>query len=196
MSEEDSPVPYEETVKPTKKERKEKLPTKKAWTEMVNKWLSLNNPEGDPEELLRLTKATQQYNNPNKTPEEREKAKVVQAIREERLRRQGLNPTDWAYHHSTQPSNFGSEYSGKSMEAPFTEEDMASTAARFPKDIDFFVMQGGISSGSEYVKEENPFKEIDHTWEIYVRVKPEQIEGSSPQIVSPHPQIEGPTSTE
>ncbi len=195
MSEEDSPIPYTETPKPAKKEKKEKLPTKKAWIETVQKWLKLN-PESDPAEVLRLTRAVQQYNNPNKNPEQRERARVVEALRQERLRKQGLDPTEWAYHSPTQPSNFGSEQNGKRMDAPFTEEDLTSTAARFPKDIDFFVMQGGISSGSEFIKEKNPFSVMDHWWEIYVRVKPQQIEGPSPQIVSPPPLIEGPTSTE
>ena len=191
MSEEDLPIPHEEKLKPA---RKEKLLSKKRWLETVQEWLKLN-PESDPAEVLRLTKAIQQYNNPNKTPEEREKARVVETLRQERLRQQGLDPTEWAYHHSTQPQNFGAS-GEKSMDAPFTEDDMADTASRLPRDIDFFVMLVGISSGSEFIKEENPFKVMNHWWEIYVRVKPQRIEGSSPQIVSPPPQIEGPTPTE
>ena len=54
-------------------------------------------------------------------------------------------------------------------------------STKFPKGIELFVIQGGISSGSEFVSQKNPFDSVFHTWEMYVRVKPEKI------IEAPHP---------
>ncbi len=167
-----------ENFHPTTKERKEKLPSKKRWMEMARQYQEIN-PQTQPGETMRRIRDIQDFKNPNKNTEEREKAVIVNNLRKKRLEQLGLNPDEWAYFYSTQPEGFGSQ----NMQAPLTEQDMAKISARLPEGIELFVIQGGISSGSEFVKEENPYQIMNHWWEIYVREKPYSIlEAPNPEL--------------
>lgn len=172
MPEKSSPEHY---TKPSKERR---LPSKKRWMEMVREYMEISATI-TPDEAFKRVKQIKYSSNPHLSVERREREKIAEMLRSERLRRQGFDPEKWALYTKVQPE----EFRAGNTSAEFTEADMAKWSAKFPKGIELFVTQGAISSGSEYVKEENPFKEIHHFWEVYVRVKPENIlEAPPPQL--------------
>ncbi len=180
MSEELSPEHY---PKPSK-ERKRKLPTKEEWHEQAKKMLRPKDLTA--KELVELHRFLDDSNNPFKTEEERQNARVINALRSEVLRRHGLNPDEWVFYTTTQPQDMKESKN----ETQLTEDDMKRLHNLLPDDIELFVAQGVTAPSliSYDKREENVFKTIPNHWEVYIREKPAQIHSTSPQIEGPKEQ--------
>lgn len=164
------------------KTKKRKLRTRKAWMENAEKLKDLTKLS--PQEVIGVLKFLDGRANPFISEERRINEDITHALRDEKLRRMGLNPEDWTYFTSSQPT----ELKAGSIDVPFTEEDMARWNQRLPEGMELFVMQGEISPTSDIDRSRGrePFISIPHFWEIYTRIKPEaQLEAAQPRIEGP-----------
>lgn len=133
---------------------------------MVKEYLEIN-PEMDAGEVLRRTQQISAEQNPYRSEKEREREETVNALRDERLRRQGQNPTEWTYYGVAKQPNAG-------WNTPFTEEDMEITRAHFPQGIELLVSQGHIAPASEQdLAKGREFYDMQHFWELFIRIMPE-----------------------
>ena len=171
MIEEDLPEIYKP---PPKKEKP--LFTGKAWKKIADDVIAIT-PQTDPLDAFRQIRQRDSSRNPHISQEERNRERVTNAIREERLRREGLNPDEWAYYVGTQPIGYGSR--GK---PPIGEVDMERWSSGLPQGLELYIVQGAVSSGSEF--HEANYDLMDHNWEVYVRVRPNEL-GEGQKAIEP-----------
>lgn len=179
MTEENTPELFQSVSKEKTKEKKRKIPSKKKWLEMVGEFIEIN-PQMPPGEVIRRTKLVTEGQNPNKSEEERQREDVANALRKERLRREGYDPSEWTYSGTAMQPKAG-------WNTPFTEEDMRIAHARFPDEIELVVSQGHIAPASEPDRRGGKeFYDVNHFWDMFIRIKPQNA------LETPPTQIEGP----
>lgn len=174
MTEENLP----ELTPPRKRERRK--PSKEEVVSLAKAFKEIN-PFMDPPEVIRRTREYHQAAAKSLPDAESRKKLIEQALRDEKLRLSGLKPEEWTFYGvSSQPK--------AGVDTEFTREDMAEAAKKFPTGIELYVTQGRISATSDVHRRKGaePYNEIPHLWETYIRIKPEH------QLDAPQAQIEGP----
>lgn len=159
------------------RERREKLVSKKRWDEITAEYVELlkEGPAMSPEEAFRRIKQVDMTINPYVSREKRDRYRVVRALEEEILKREGLDPKEWVKFTDTQPK--------AGWDTPFTDEDMERIGERLPEGLELFVLPGSVSSGSEHLPAN--YSTMEHFWSVFVRLKPPETSTSLPSLEPP-----------
>ncbi len=154
--------PQDIAPRPEKAPRKPRKLTKKEASEFMDalRLEHTTTPETDPDEALKRIDRVVKYIDLSRDP-------IVTKARQEMLRRAGYNPDEWkSYMSVMQP---------KDRNKGFTDEDMQKQFGRYPKALEFIVIQG---EPYLYYQEHQPNPGMrsgiaNHFWIGFVRHKPD-----------------------
>lgn len=156
-----------------KQVRKEKLYSEEEWDEIAQKYLE-DFSGLDASEVFKRVDQLDMSANPFISSEERMNHRIARALEDERLRREGLNPEEWAHFHITQPE--------AGANTPLTDKDMERISKKFPSGIELFVLQGFVGTHTNPLTSNGGL--IDHSWKIFIRVKPNEL-GEGQKAIEP-----------
>lgn len=165
--------PQDITPRPEKTPKKPKKLTKKEASEYMAaiRLEHTTTPDTDPDEALKRIDRVVKYIELSEDP-------LITQARQEMLRRVGYNPDEWiSYRNVKQP---------KDRNKGFTDEDMQEQFGRYPKELEFIVVQGEPRKTDQYPdyltgKLPPPYMLAEDVWVGFIRKRPENTQIESPK---------------